>query len=98
MKNSAVKIGVTQNFERRKDTISTSSGLEIVKWCRTEYLPKKEAYSIESICHKVFASHRIKGEFFDILYESACTELARHAPLAKQMENSVVKTFTSVKI
>ena len=77
MSNNTVKIGVTQNFTKRSNTISTSSGMEVVREWHTKDLPKGEAYKIESSCHKTFRDKRIKGEFFNIPFDDAVSELKR---------------------
>lgn len=81
MDNDTVKIGVTQNFNQRQATISTSSGLNILEWCHTESLPKRKAYSIESALHKTFSKHKTKGEFFAVDYSEACNALEKHAKI-----------------
>lgn len=84
LSNDTVKIGVTQDFYRRMNTISTSSGLEVVNWCHSEYLPKRDAYAIESGCHKIFKEHKTKGEFFNINFEDASTELEKYATITQR--------------
>lgn len=72
MSNNAVKIGRTKNFNKRKNTISTSSGLTIKKYWHTPMMEVKDASRIESMAHKHFKKHRTKGEFFSIAYKDAC--------------------------
>ena len=75
LNNGTIKIGVTKNFLQRMNTVSNSSGLEVVGWCHTDYLPQRDAYTIESSCHKIFGKQRIKGEFFSTSYETCRSEL-----------------------
>ena len=79
MNNKTVKIGKTRNFERRMNTIASSSGLEVVNYYHTEYVHHTIAAKIERACHETFDTFRIKGEFFDITFKEACAELDKYA-------------------
>lgn len=76
-----IKIGVTKNFTQRRHTVSTSSGENICDWCHTDYLPKRAAFEIENACHAAFKHQRIKGEFFDVDFKTACDKLATYSPI-----------------
>lgn len=72
MENGTVKIGRSKNFEQRKATISTSSGMIVKKWWRTTKCTRMEAAKIETGSHKHFKANRIKGEFFNVDFDEAC--------------------------
>jgi hypothetical protein len=72
MSNNTVKIGRTKNFNQRKKTISTSSGLTIKKYWHTSMMEVKDASRIKNGAHNHFKKHRTKGEFFSIAYKDAC--------------------------
>lgn len=78
MNNKTVKIGCTKNFKQRMKAISTGSGLNIVNWCYSQNFDSRDAYAFEHMCHEAFQENRIKGEFFDIDFWSAVTELAKY--------------------
>lgn len=77
--NKTVKIGYTGNIRRRMQTISSSSGMEIINSYATEFVDSEIAYSIEQACHETFSKYRLKGEFFRISFADACTELDKYA-------------------
>lgn len=82
--NGWCKIGVAKDFDKRLKTITSSSGASPIRWCHTHELPNKDAFKIESKCHRKFAPYRLEGEFFNIPYEDARTELSKYAKLAGQ--------------
>ena len=78
MNNGTVKIGCTNNFKKRMRAISTGSGLSVVNWCYSQDFDSDYAYFVERTCHEAFSSERIKGEFFNIAFDSAVVELAKY--------------------
>lgn len=46
-----------------------------------EHLPKRAAFEIENACHAAFKHQRIKGEFFDVDFKTACDKLATYSPI-----------------
>ena len=83
--NQTVKIGISGNFNQRKNTVASSSGAKILNWAHTDYLEKSQARNIERKCHKKFQAQRLKGEFFAISFETACEELKKHADLIETL-------------
>lgn len=79
MSNGRIKIGNAQDFLRRMRQIETGSGYTVVRSCRTDDLPEKEARKLERDCHESFADDRILGEYFSTPFEKACDELNRLA-------------------
>lgn len=93
MSNSTVKIGYTGNFERRRRQIEMGSGLTVIRDLHTPYLNEKIARLIESLCHIMFSSRRIKGEFFSVEFSEVCAKvnyflaLATAAPITVDFEH-----------
>lgn len=79
MSNGRIKIGNAQDFLRRMRQIETGSGYTVVRSCRTDDLPEKEARKLERDCHSSFADDRILGEYFSTPFEKARDELNRLA-------------------
>lgn len=75
MSNQTVKIGQTQYFERRLRQIELSAGLTVVKHYHTDYLDGQTARRIEKALHLLFADKRILGEFFNVTFEDAKSEM-----------------------
>ena len=73
--NETVKIGISNNIQRRTRAVSGHSGLDILQWACTEKLSATDARQIESDCHKHFANRRTRGEFFNITFDEACVYL-----------------------
>jgi hypothetical protein len=71
MSNNTVKIGRSKEFEKRKRTIETSSGLTVLKNYHTELLDFNDACEIENNCHRYYKDNKVKGEFFHIDFEEA---------------------------
>ena len=78
LENKTVKIGCTGNFTKRMRAISTGSGLSVVNWCYSQDFDSNYAYFVEHSCHEAFSDERIRGEFFNIAFDSAVVELAKY--------------------
>lgn len=77
LSNGTVKIGMTQDFQRRAREILNSTGLTVKNWCHTSYLPTEIAREIETACIDCFAEFQTEGEFFNIEFETATSELSK---------------------
>lgn len=62
-----VKIGVSQEFSRRKKIIESQSGHKITDDYFTDWL--SNSYAVESKCHSLFSNSRVMGEWFDIPFK-----------------------------
>lgn len=71
MSNGTVKIGVAQDFEKRANTISHSSGLYIRQKYHTDYMDADKAFALEHKCHQAFHNQRTGGEYFAIPFDAA---------------------------
>lgn len=84
MDNNRVKIGVTSDFSRRLATITNNSGMTVKDWCHTSYINRTQALKIERRCHAHFQLQRAEGEFFNINFEDASTELEKYATITER--------------
>jgi hypothetical protein len=62
-KTKLVKIGVTENLDRRLGQLENSTGVDItiLAWAQC-----KQAKELESLLHKTFTDFRKKGEWFEL--------------------------------
>lgn len=74
--NDTVKIGVTQDIERRKKTLCAMSGLKIKREWNTDLLERGIAYKIEKFSHDELNPQRTQGEFFAVPFDDACFTVA----------------------
>lgn len=88
LENDTVKIGVSNDVNRRRRKVMNSSGLEIGLWCYTEAFPEEKAFWIESALHRIFTAYRTKGEFFKIPYSTVRNELETYAEVHEERANS----------
>jgi len=68
-----VKIGYSNNPEKRKKTIKNNSGLKITRQYNSE--PCSNYKIIEKALHKKFKEFRKEGEWFNIKFENAAITL-----------------------
>lgn len=69
------KIGVSNNVELRKNTISNQSGKTIVDLFYTDKC--SNSYKIETFIHDMFSEKRLKGEWFAIDFNLVCEEIKK---------------------
>ena len=79
MGDSTVKIGVTQDVEDRAKNVSRAKCQDILRVHNTPFAPYRFMTKLEKRCDAAFADRRVRGEFFDISFEEAVTELNKHA-------------------
>ena len=75
--NGTVKIGITKEKERRMKAISSASGMNITRSYFTEKI--ENVQNLETELHRYFKGKRLNGEFFDIDFEEAVTEIKKRA-------------------
>lgn len=80
MDDDTVKIGVTQDADRRKIEVAHAKSRDVLRACHTEYAPYSFMTRLERRCQAAFADRRVRGEYFNITFEEARAELDRHAP------------------
>ena len=73
--NNTVKIGITKEKEKRMRAISSASGMEITRSYFTEKIDRVQ--DLETDLHRYFKEKRLKGEFFDITFEEAVSEVEK---------------------
>jgi len=61
---SFVKIGYSNNMDKRKETLQTASPHEIMVICLFPYKEKSAAMEMEAHLHSKLNKHRIRGEWF----------------------------------
>mgnify|MGYP002620267941 CR=1 FL=1 len=100
MDNDRVKIGVSDNVDRRISEVQNSSGFAVRRHHETGLLSDTDAYYLERDLHIHFAAYRARGEFFKIAFEAACAELDKRITTAitpqEEIHNLIrlfVKTF-----
>lgn len=71
------KIGVSDNFERRKKQIEMQGGFKASNSYVTDGL--NNAFEIENTVHKQFAEFRKIGEWFSVPFEKAVSAVAQTA-------------------
>ena len=76
LENELVKIGITQDFQRRAREIITATGFNVKNWCHTNYLPPEIARDIEINLQEIFQDFQADGEFFKIEFDNAVEKLA----------------------
>lgn len=64
LSNNLVKIGYSANFQRRLHDIRKETGLDIIDYCTSVYMPLNEARLLESALKVKFFDKRTVGEFF----------------------------------
>lgn len=64
-----VKIGRTTNYASRKNQLSLQSAGKILD---DRFFPCQRSSTVEAQAHRNFSAYRIKNEFFDVSFESAC--------------------------
>lgn len=79
MSDSTVKIGVSQQVEKRQWQVSNATGLDVLRVHQTDSMPKKFALVLESRVHGIFFERNARNEFFNITFEEAVAELDKLA-------------------
>lgn len=75
MSSNLVKIGVTNNLDKRIKTLQNSSGFVVSRQYSTGLLQSDRVFQLESILHNEFKDYRKEGEYFDIEFELVVNKL-----------------------
>lgn len=70
---SAIKIGISQDVEKRIRTLSKQGGFKVKNLYYTEYC--SNAYSIEHDIHLMYKDKCIDSEWFDVPFKDAVSAL-----------------------
>lgn len=62
--NGPIKIGVADNVEKRVETLQTGNAVELIVIAVIKCSSRSAAFNKEAAFHKMFASKRIRGEWF----------------------------------
>lgn len=73
--NKTVKIGITKEKERRMKAISSASGMDITRSYFSEKIDNVQ--NLETELHRYFKDKRLKGEFFNIDFDVAVSEVKK---------------------
>lgn len=73
--NKTVKIGITKEKEKRMKAISSASGMDITRSYFTEKIDNVQ--NLETELHRYFKDKRLNGEFFDIDFDVAVSEVKK---------------------
>ena len=95
MENNWVKIGHSGDIKTRIKRVETENNLRVVDEHHTPQLKRPTAMRIERSLHRKFAAQCVEGEFFDIDYNEAKTELDKVAFL---LEEEIVDVVTEPEI
>lgn len=69
MSGKFIKIGVSENINKRSKQVSNSSGIPVTRIYETNFTDN--SYLIESKIHALFKKRRMSGEFFSVPFEEA---------------------------
>lgn len=75
LSNTLVKIGFSGNVKKRKEHFKG-----VKRTYSSPPVAVNHARDIERIVKEKFFAHRVEGEFFNITFEEAVTEIKRHFP------------------
>lgn len=75
MDNELVKIGVSDDVNRRISEVQNSSGFSVRRNHKTKLMPNAAALALERDLHDYFSAYRTHGEFFKLTFKDACNEL-----------------------
>lgn len=75
--NKTVKIGITKEKEKRMKAISSASGMDITRSYFTGKIDNVQ--NLETELHRHFKGKRLNGEFFDISFDEAVSEVEKRA-------------------
>lgn len=75
LEDGRIKIGITNNVERRMSAITGNSGLKITRHYETDFIDDWIARKIEKQMHVAFSKERIIREFFKVPFAEAKLKL-----------------------
>ena len=90
LENGTIKIGKSIDVKRRKSNIECSSGMNIVRYWKSEGHTSRGASDLERVAHEHFSKSRLIGEFFNVPYKKAIAFIKTK----KDYANSVDEAFT----
>lgn len=89
MSDDTIKIGASDDVQRRKPQIEYATGLTVRRLHHSNYAPRSLIFKLERRCHEAFADRRVRGEFFDITFEEACAVLDKYNDDIAQAANLI---------
>ena len=75
LSNLTVKIGYTGDLTQRVKQIQSETGLEVLNFKTTAYMPLDEARALEAKLKEKYIADRIEGEYYDTRFIDICKEI-----------------------
>lgn len=75
MSNGTVKIGMTKDLTERVKQLKAETGLYVLKFRTTPFMPREEAAELEAKLKEMFAAYCMGGEYFDVKFTLVCAAL-----------------------
>ena len=98
MSSGIVKIGYSGQLRRRVAKIENQTGLTVHDIYFTPFTSREIARFVEWVCQKKFSSRKVKGEFFSVEFNEACTVVDDFFAKALRSIPSVMKVEGSAAI
>lgn len=75
MGNGTVKIGMTKDLTDRIQQIQVESGIRVLDFRSTRFMPREEAAALEEALKEKYAADCLGGEFFDVRFLDVAAQL-----------------------
>ena len=75
MSNLTVKIGMTKDLTDRIKQIQAETGLFVLDFDSTKFMPREDAVALEAALKEKFAPYAMGGEFFDVRFRDVIAQL-----------------------
>ena len=75
LSNLTVKIGYTGDLTQRVKQIQSETGLEVLNFKTTAYMPLDEARALEAKLKEKYIADKIEGEYYDTRFIDICKEI-----------------------
>lgn len=92
--DDSVKIGISKNPRIRLDNLSYQKGHEVKRFCCT--YPIENAYKIEQELHSIYSKQRIKGEYFDVDFNTVIMAVKDKYDLDIPVSENIYKKYAGV--
>ena len=75
MSNGTVKIGMTKDLTDRVKQLKAETGLFVLDFDSTKFMPREDAVALEAALKEKFAPYAMGGEFFDVRFRDVIAQL-----------------------
>lgn len=93
--DNSVKIGISKNPRMRLDALSYQKGREVKRFCYT--YPIENAHKIEQELHSIYSKQRIKGEYFDVDFNTVFMTLNDKYKLGVSVSKSIYDRYAGIE-